>query len=250
MRNIANIVNIAILAICIAAPAMAQTSVIQPSGPSPAKETRTFALQSDGNIKVANVNGHIKLTAWDKDEVSLTATFEPSRRDAKEYPKIEVDSKKNYLELIVKYPQKRNENGRCDMELFVPRRINSKIATVNGLISLNGIEGEHNLSTVNGGADFDQVGGTINVTSVNGGISGSVQQIRDSLSASTVNGSINIALSDPNCALRASNVNGGVVLKTPGAKDFSANKNSVRATFGNGDAKINLSTVNGSIVVQ
>jgi len=245
MRNIA---CIAIMAACIAVAATAQTSVIQPTGPSPAKETKTFALQSNGNLKIANVNGGIKVTAWNKDEVALTATFKPSRRN-NEYPRIEVDSKKNYLELIVKYPKEINEVGSCEMELFVPRRINSNISTVNGSIALNEINGGHKIRTVNGGISFDIASGKVKASTVNGGIV-ATQKSEGNVEASTVNGGIILTLSDPNTTINANNANGGLTLKAPGAKEVSTKNNSVSATFGNGDAEIKLRTVNGSIVIQ
>ncbi|MDR2561408.1 MAG: hypothetical protein LBC63_06540 [Holophagales bacterium] len=245
MRNIA---SIAILAACIAVAATAQTSVIQPTGPSPAKETKTFVLQSGGDLKITNVNGGIKITAHDKDEVTLTATFKPSRRN-NEYPRIEVDSKNNYLELIVKYPKEKNEAGSCEMELSVPRRINSKIITVNGGIALNEINGSHKLRAVNGGISFDIATGKVEASTVNGGIV-AIQKNEGNVEASTVNGGIILTLSDPNGTLSASTVNGEVTLNTPGARDITKKQSVINATFGNGDAKIKLTTVNGSIVVQ
>jgi DUF4097 and DUF4098 domain-containing protein YvlB len=257
MRNLA---SIAILAACIAVAGVAQTSLIQPSGPSPAKETRTFALQSGGDLKVASVSGDIKVTAWDKDEAELTATFKPSRKND-EYPRIEVDSKNNYLKLIVKYPKKKNEVGSCEMELFVPRRVNSKISTVNGSIKLNQIEGNHDINTVNGSVALDSLSGDIDASTVNGSVVGAIQKSKGNIKISTVNGGIKLTLTDPNGTLNASSVNGKVTLNTPSAKDVSTKKHSVSmfgndkaevttATLGNGDATIKLVTVNGSIVVQ
>jgi DUF4097 and DUF4098 domain-containing protein YvlB len=245
MRNIA---SIAILAACIAVTATAQTSLIQPTGPSPAKETKTFALQSNGNLKISNLNGGITITAHDKDEVTLTATFKPSRRN-NEYPRIEVDSKKNYLELVVKYPKEKNEVGSCEMELFVPRRINSKISTVNGGIALNEINGSHKIRTVNGGISFDIATGKVEASTVNGVIV-AIQKNEGNVEASTVNGGIILTLSDPNTTLNASNANGVLMFKAPGAKEVSKKNHSVSATFGNGNAKIKLRTVNGVIVIR
>ncbi|MDR2561409.1 MAG: DUF4097 family beta strand repeat-containing protein [Holophagales bacterium] len=258
MRNIA---SIAILAACIAVVGAAQTSTIQPSGPSPAKETKTFLLQSDGNLKISNVTGAIKVTTWDKDEVALTATFKQGSDD--EYPKIEVDSQKNSLVLVVKFPKAKGffaklfaggydskATGACEMELTVPRRINSEISTVNGSIALNKIDGSHEVSTVNGSVTFDIASGKIEVSTVNGSIKGTIQKNVGNVEASTVNGGINLTLADPNGTLSASTVNGSVKLNTPGAKNISATKHSVSAKFGDGNAKIDLDTVNGSIVIQ
>jgi len=257
MRNIA---SIAILAACIAVVGAAQTSVIQPSGPSPTKETKTFALQSDGNLKISGINGAIKVTTWDKDEVALTATFKQGLGDD-EYPKIEVDSQKNCLKLDVKNPKQKGffawlgmsygrGNGACEMELTVPRCINSEISTVNGSITIAKIDGSHVVSTTNGSISFDIISGKVEATTVNGSIKGAVQKNMGNVVTSTVNGSINITLAEPNGELSAGTVNGKVTLNTPGAKNVSATKHSVSAKFGTGTAKIDLDTVNGSITIQ
>ena len=257
MRNIA---SIAFLATCIAVVGTAQTSVIQPSGPSPAKISKIFALQSDGNLKISCLNGAIKVATWDKDEVALTATFKRGTGDD-EYPKIEVDSSKNSLKLEVKNPKPKgffawlgmnygNGNGACEMELTVPRRINSEISTINGSIELNKIDGSHEVSTTNGRVTFEIASGKVVASAVNGSIRGTIQKNTGNVEASTVNGGINLTLADPNGTLSASTVNGGVKLNIPGAKNVSATKHSVNAKFGGGSAKIDLNTVNGSIVIQ
>ncbi|MDR1841831.1 MAG: hypothetical protein LBQ86_07905, partial [Holophagales bacterium] len=124
----------AILAFCVTIPMMAQTVVIQPSSTQTtrsaprsviAAETRTFALNSGGRLKIkANGDIDIKVSAWDKNEVALTANFTPKGYRGHKgaygaYPKIKVKSKANSLKLIVKHPGI-SERGICQMELQVP----------------------------------------------------------------------------------------------------------------------------------
>jgi len=245
MRKIA---TIAILVACMTVSATAQISVIQPSGPAPAKEVRTFALQNNGNIKIENISGDITIATWDKNEVALTAIFTPSVKN--EYAKIEVDAKNNSLEFVVKYPKEKQEIGSCDMELTVPHRINSYIKTTTGSIELDTIDGNHQVHTVVGDIAFDIGGGAITASSTTGHIYGTIQKNEGNLSASTTTGSINIKLYDTNGVLNANTTVGRVVLDAPKAKDASVKGNSASATFGDGGAKITLSSTSGSIVVQ
>ena len=229
-------------------------TVIQPSSPEPATETRAFALRSGGSLRVSNVNGSIKISAWDKNEVALTADFKPSSDG--DHVRLKVDSADGSLELIAKHPKNRirlsgsRMGASCDMELKVPHQIANNINSVNGTIQISGTSGKNRVNTVNGGIALENVNGNITVSTVNGSISGSIQNVEDILNVSSVNGSINLKLLKPNGALRASWVNGSMNLQTPGANNVEVTKRRAKATFSNGGASMVLSTVNGSIVVQ
>jgi hypothetical protein len=248
-----NIHTLAVLAALIAIPMMAQTTAVQPATSDPATETMNFALQNGGRLRVATISGAIKISAWDKDEVDVTANFKPSS-DGK-HARLEIDSKNNSLELIVKHPKNRLFGSRssavCDIDLKVPRSVVSNISTVNGQIELYSIAGETKASTVNGGILLNYCGGNIEADAVNGSISGTVQNIEKRLDCSAVNGSINLKLLNPDGTINISTgKNEKINLNLPGAKDIEVNRNDAKATFGNGRAKMRFSTVNGSVSIQ
>jgi hypothetical protein len=251
----ANMRKLIILAACIAFPLMAQKATIQPSTAAPATETRTFSLQSGGRLKVSNVNGDIKVTAWDKNEVALTAIFRPSSRD--EHVKIEVDSTSDSLELISKYPKNKYfgwfgalRQASCNLELKVPRSINGNFETVNGGVSLSSVAGKNRAETVNGGITFENLSGRVHAETVNGSIKGSIQNLDGDTEMETVNGSISISVSNPSGALKASTVNGSIKIQTSGVSYFEREKKSVHARLGDGNGMMKLSTVNGGITVM
>jgi len=246
-----------------AAPMVSQgKTVIQPSSSEPATETRTFALRSGGKLTVSNVNGYIKISAWDKNEVALTANFKPSIDD--EHMRLEVNSTDKALELKADFSEDyrrrykmtgpiRGGAQSCDMELKVPRQIISNINSLNGTVQISATSGKSRVYVVNGRIALEDVNGDIKVSIVNGDINGSIQNNRN-LDLSTVNGSINVKLLKPNGNFRAYNVTGSIKLQTPGANDVEVKNlggpTTTKATFGNGNAKMAFSTVNGSIVVQ
>ncbi|MCL1894425.1 MAG: DUF4097 family beta strand repeat-containing protein [Holophagaceae bacterium] len=245
--------SIAIIAALIAIPLMAQSTTIQPPTSANTTETRTFALQSGGKLDVSTINGRIKVTAWNKNEVGLTAEFK-SDSDGK-HTRLEVDSTTSSLELTVKHPQNFDRRGSrqsavCNLELFVPSTIVGKINTVNGSIMINSVDGKLKLKTVNGSISLEDASGDIDVSATNGSIKGSVKDIEDNLDISTVNGSIKVKLHNPNGTLHASRVNGSVKVNTPGASNFESGKRNVKATFGNGKATYKIKTVNGSITID
>ena len=277
----------AILTACAAIAMMAQTTVIQPSAPNPVTETRTFALKSGGRLKIDNTNGGIKISAWDKDEVALTANFTPSSRN-KAHSKIKVKSNINSLELIIEHPREWNEVGSCQLELKVPGSVASNIQTVNGSITINGITGKNNTETTNGNIVMENVGGNVKAETTNGGIvmknvsgnikaettnggivmenvsgninaettngsvTGSIQNIEDVVDISTTHGNIRFKLLNPKGSFTASTDYGNIRIP-PGAEnvnvDKDGNSSTVRAKY-DGKAKIRFITGYGSITVQ
>jgi len=255
-------------------PVTPQKIIIRPSGSAPATETESFALQSGNKLRVSNPNGDIKISVWDKDEVALTANFKPGN-DGKQVL-IEAKNNEKSLKLTVKHPRKkiwrltRRETRRasCEIELMVPRQIVSNISSDNGLIVLNAtdgqnkvetkngaivlntITGKNKLKTTNGNISLNSINGSVDIFTPNGSISGSVQNA-EILKVFTHTGNIRVKLLDLNCTIVASAAPGEVTLQPSGTKNFEYEKGkTIRATFGNGSASINLRTLAGSIVIE
>jgi len=53
-------------------PLSAQTQIIQPTKAEKVTEMRTLPLLSGSKLKVTNVNGFIRMEAWDREEVQFT----------------------------------------------------------------------------------------------------------------------------------------------------------------------------------
>jgi predicted regulator of Ras-like GTPase activity (Roadblock/LC7/MglB family) len=253
--------RLAILAACMAFPVIAQTITIQPSTSAPATETRTFAFKDGGRLKVSNVNGYIKISAWDKDEAVLNANFKPSSDN--EHARLEVERDSNSLELVVKNPETNRKKYRftgpkrgafCEIELNVPRHIVSKISSVNGAISVSNISGRIDASAVNGCVALENTKGSANISTVNGSVVANVQNSEDYLVISTVNGSITLVLLNPsNATLKASTINGRVQFtNNDDIKNLKVNinRNKIKTKFGDGSGNIELTSVNGLIDVK
>ena len=246
--------SLAILAALVVIPLMAQTTTIQPPTSATATEKRTFALQSGGKLNVSTLNGAVKVTAWDRNEVSLTAEFKASSDG--DHTRLEIVSKTNSLELTVTRTQNRDRStgprrgAVCNLELMVPRNIVSNLNTVNGSIAFASITGDNTIKAVNGSITLEDVSGNLKVKTVNGSIKGSIKDVDKNLDISTTNGSIKVKLLNPNGAVQASRTNGSIKLSIPGAYDFESSKRNVSAKFGNGKANLTFRTVNGSITIE
>ena len=258
----------ALAAVSICASLSAQSQVIQPLRAEKTTETRTLALAAGSTLKVKNVNGSIRLEAWDREEVQFTGEFKPSSKD--EQVKVVVEASKGRLEIRGEYPKhlgsESYQGPQCQMTLRAPRRVVPILETVNGEVLLSGTEGKAMITTVNGGIrmsglvdtvkaetvngaiSLENVKGSLSVRTVNGAIKGSGLDGRDQgIEAETVNGSIHFQLAGMKGRLNASTVNGSITFNAKGAEQVDVSKHRVTAFLPGSDQAITLETVNGSI---
>ena len=250
----------------------AQSQVIQPAKAEKTTETRTLSLASGSNLTVKNVNGFIRVEAWDREEVQFTGEFKPSSKD--EQVKVVLEPGDRNLVIRGEYPKNSGwrwnyHSPECNMTLKVPRHVSANLETVNGEAVLNGTQGVAIISTVNGGiraADLvdtlkantvngsitlDQVRGSLSLQTVNGTIKGSgLDGQGRGIKAETVNGSIQFQLAGLKGRLKASTVNGGISFNAKGAEQVEVKKHRVTAVFPGGDQGIDLDTVNGAITLE
>lgn len=264
---------IAALFLALAATALgAQTFVLQPTQATPVTESHSVQLAGGSTLTIKNINGRIKVEAWDRAEVEFKGEFKPSSTN--EQVKVVFDANPKGLEIRGEYPKHASglENYRgasCEMELKVPKNIMARLDTVNGRITISGIEGTvdcntvngaieaRNLSqgltarTVNGALSLIQVQGKIEAATTNGAITGKgLDGMGKGIDLSTVNGALNISIAKLEGSLDASTVHGQLTVNTKGAENVNATKHHVEATFSGSKQVIHLSTVNGGLVMK
>ncbi|MFN7957956.1 MAG: DUF4097 family beta strand repeat-containing protein [Holophagaceae bacterium] len=249
----------------------AQSQVVQPAKAEKTTETRTLPLASGSTLKVKNVNGFIRVEAWDREEVQFTGEFKPSSKD--EQVKVVIEAGKGSLEIRGEYPKHTGwgsySGPQCQMTLKVPRRVAPTLETVNGEVTMAGTQGKAVLSTVNGSiratdlqeplkADtvngsihLDKVKGSLNLQTVNGAIKGSgLDGQGQGIKAETVNGSIHLQVGTLKGRLKATTVNGGISFNAKGAEQVEVKKHRVTAVFPGSDQGIDIETVNGAITLD
>lgn len=253
-----------------AAALVAQPTVVQPSGPEAATETRTLPLRHGAKLKVANVNGDIRVEAWDQEQVAWTGAFTPSGQG--EHAKVHFEGGRDGLEIRGEYPKARGFRGRSarvQMTLKVPRRALANLDTVNGNLGLNGTQAAARLHTVNGEIQVRAAGGGVEAETVNGRIgldevkgrialetvNGGIEAMRldpegQGLKASTVNGAIHLHVDGLKGELRARAVNGSVSFQAKGAEGVKLTRRAVEAILPGSTQSLQLNTVNGGITIE
>ncbi len=219
---------------------------------------QTYRLAADGRLSLANVNGSIRLSVWDRPEVQLEAVKRASREQDLAGIKILVDSKPDSLTIRTKSPESWGWWGwrrRCsvDYTLTVPALVRLEdVSSVNGLIGIDGARGPLKASTVNGTLSAEGLAGNASLSSVNGVVHAgfvSLEKVK-SISASTVNGACELNLpAGANADVSASTVNGRITGDVPVKKNWPVGCE-VKARLGQGGTKVHLSTVNGGVRIH
>ena len=221
---------------------------------------QTYSLTPEGQIRLDNVNGTVRIGGWDRSEVKLDAIKRARAKEDLGPVKIEIEAKPDGLTIRTKYPERKwwnflshDNSTSVDYILTVPQAVRFVAVTdVNGAVEIGGVRGKVKASTVNGGLSVNGLAANADLSSVNGAIKAgfaSTDAVK-SVSISTVNGHVELELpADADADLSVSTVNGTI------GGDVSVRKNwpvgsEVKTRLGGGGAEIKASTVNGGVHIH
>jgi DUF4097 and DUF4098 domain-containing protein YvlB len=203
------------------------------SGPS-RLENRTEKLNFGSKLWVKNRNGSIKVTGWNKEEVSLKAEI----RDNEQRPinlvvqrkgadlDIEAVSEQSKWHLSFEFAR----SPYCQMTLSVPQKLLGHFRTTNGSVSVVNLEGYARCETTNGNVTLKEIQGEVLAETTNGTID--ARKLNARIKGGTTNG--RILLED---------VLGGIKMETTNGSIVARNLDG----WGEG---ISLETTNGSIELE
>jgi hypothetical protein len=209
---------------------------------------KTYPLAAGGEVFVENVNGAVVVDTWDRPEVRVRATKNvragSDEAAAEAMARLQVDVVESAGRLHVQTRRAGTEDGffswlrgqgantSISYRLTVPRGIRLDAETVNGAITLNGVDGDVEASTTNG---------SIKVTMLE------VPPDAE-LAFSTTNGSVTIALpADVRTDLRLRTTNGGISVDLPLDEVASRSRTRLDATVNGGGGSLRVVTTNGGI---
>lgn len=226
---------------------------------------QTYALAADGRVSLGNINGSVRVTGWDRNEVKVDAVKTAYRRDRLDEAKIDVRADTSSIHIETQYPNRSqtftDDEGRVnnpatvEYTLMVPRgaRIDS-VELINGNLDIDGISGDVKASSINGRISAHELMGEVKLSTINGKLDAMFGRLEESkaISLGSVNGSVLLTIpSDSNAELRAGTVHGGI------ANDFGLPVRQgdyvgrdLAGQIGQGGARIKLGNVNGSITIR
>lgn len=217
--------------------------------------TKNFPITADGTLKLSNVNGSIKISSWDKNEIAVVAEKEAPDQEELDRLSISFDITPETLEIETKHARRwfGNSRGKVSYKIQVPASLNlDKINSTNSSVTIEGVRGNIKASTVNGSMRVKDVEQNAELSTINGALEVKVAKIKTDgrISLETVNGACTVTLPEaPNATLDASTVNGGVTCDYP-VTIHNSGRNKIQGTMGNGNAKIRLHSVNGALRIE
>jgi DUF4097 and DUF4098 domain-containing protein YvlB len=230
----------------------------------------SFDLKPGGRLSVETFNGSVEILSWEKDSVQITGTkYAHHEEDLKDL-KIETKNTPDSVEVRVVRPTGRFNMG-AKFFIRVPQRVDlERIASSNGAIRVEEIQGNARLETSNGGIRLRKVNGRLEAKTSNSSIeandletdavlrtsNGSIQldHVKGAVEANTSNSRIQAVMFSPKpqAPLRFETSNGSIDLNFD-----TLQGNPVRATTSNSSitlrvppnikAALRASTSNSSI---
>lgn len=219
-------------------------------------------LAAGRTLEINGINGDIVAEPSMGDRVEVVADKSGKKSDPSEV-RLEVVQDSDGITICAVYPgqgsdctgksksssSKNHSDVSVDFKVKVPAGVTFAANTVNGGVTTRSLGGPVRAHTVNGGCDIETFKSG-EATTVNGNVRATLGKVAsaDHLDFSTVNGNITLSLPDAlDADLDGSTVNGSIETDFPVTVSGKWGPRSMHGTIGRGGAKLNASTVNGSI---
>ncbi len=235
------------------------TAISMPRADETERFEQTYPLNPGGRVSVSNVNGEIVVEGWDRNEVQLVGVKTADSKERLQDVEIRVNAKPDAISVETRYDRQKQNNDwktgsklRVDYHLMVPRgAVLNEIETVNGDVRVSEFTNLVHISAVNGKVVANKLKGTANLSAVNGEVSADFGSLdaTSKITLSTVNGKVNLAIpSDASATVKADSLNGSIEndFGLPVRKGKYVGRD-LYGKIGNGEAKIKLDSVNGSL---
>jgi len=142
----------------------------------------TVRLDRQGTVDLSLISGRIQVTAWDRQEVKISATTAGDQR-------LRFDASPSRVTLTIDHGRGRNrQSSDARYDVSVPRGAHLNLEAVSGNVTATGSQGEVEASSVSGNVEVSGGGRQVNVESVSGSVR--VSQVIGNLRAESVSGHV------------------------------------------------------------
>lgn len=226
---------------------------------------RTVTLPASKQVVVQNLNGPVRVTAWEAPQVRLvavkTARAATEGRARAYLRELEVKVEESEGKLVIRTRTPGSEggvkgwlacagvDGEVAYRLSLPREARLSASTVNGDVEVSGLLAPVRASSTNGNVVLE-VDGEAVASSVNGNIRVSMRRAepRSAIELSTVNGSILLLLpAELRAYVDARTTHGSVGSDLPLQVEGRRSRSRLVGRLNGGTTRLTLRTTNGSI---
>ena len=218
--------------------------------------SQSYALPAQGRIFLENLNGDVRISTWDRDEVKVEAVKRALRPERLDDARIIVDCAGNTLSIRTQYAAGTDDPASVEYRITVPRRATlSEVKLINGGLSIVGVAGDVKASAVNGSIHAEQLEGEADLSTVNGPLDAGFNRLAGAraISLSSVNGPITLSLpADARASVNARNLAGGIQSdfgQAPAVAESGGHRLHT-VIKGGGGTRIHLHNVNGGIQIS
>lgn len=222
----------------------------------------TVRLDRQGTVDLSLVSGRIRVTAWDRQEVKVSAISSGTQR-----LRFDATSSRVTLGIEEDHGRGRHTTSNARFDVSVPRDARVNLDVVSGDIACTGTESEVEASSVSGSVEViggaravsvESVSGSVRASQVNGNlraesVSGSVraENITGIVEASTVSGTIQL-VGIQSRDVRTETVSGNIVytgsIDAGGRYNFESHSGNLRLTIPrNTGARVSVETFSGDV---
>jgi DUF4097 and DUF4098 domain-containing protein YvlB len=214
------------------------------------KVKRTFETAPGKRIEIElTTGGSIEVTAWGKNEISITADLDGDKDDYS----LEFKERSWGLSVEISYEGRRNRHGGVSLDVVVPQKYDIDLETMGGDISIDGVEGKFTGETMGGEIELSNLKGNANLTTMGGEINVSDSELGGQVK--TMGGEV--VLRDVIGDLDASTMGGEVTYKNVKKRDRRQNAKEVKISTMGGEIQVddapggaNVSTMGGDIRIR
>jgi DUF4097 and DUF4098 domain-containing protein YvlB len=206
---------------------------------------REVAAQPRGVVDISNVAGSIKVSGWDRPQVSVHAELGSG------VERVNVTSEGGRTIIKVVLPSHSDRHGEADLTVKIPKDSELDVSSVSADINVSGVLGVQRLNAVSGDVTAQLAGSDADVKTVSGEVrlKGHGQPAR--LHASSVSGDVNVehAAGD----FEASTVSGTLSASLDSGRSIRARSTSGELTFEaklTRGATVDASSVSGEIKLR
>src|SRR5258708_37820302 len=130
----------------------------------------SYPQTSGGRLSVQNFNGSVEVIGWDQNTVDISGTKYAESQQLLNTLKIEASSSGNTVHVKTTHPDTHHGNMGAKYVIHVPRRTElGDIASSNGSIKVEDVEGNSHVTTSNGSVHLTKIRGNVDGHTSNGG---------------------------------------------------------------------------------
>lgn len=224
------------------------------------EETFSYTLNDGGRFSVSNVNGSITVTGESGNTVEIVATKKADNQEDLDEIEIDISHSASAIVIDTEIGESKSwfshgKSGEVKYVVTVPvGTMLDSVDTVNGDVNISGVSGEVVAESVNGDLEVRDLASDADLSTVNGSIDAEFAKLegQQRVKAETVNGRVTITLpADADVEVSADTLNGGINGRDFGLEtDKGFVGSDLNGKIGNGSARLNIDTVNGSVKIR